>query len=676
MKKISLIFGTTNSQPVGAADDEIEHIYQRSYKPFLRALYNAPSTHAVLHYSGRMLEWLEKHHSEYIDVLAEMVTRKQVELLGGGFYDPVLTLIPRQDRIGQIESLTTFIRKRFGRRPRGAWITQHVWEPSLANVLANSGMEYTFLDDYHFITAGFNGDDLNRPCITEDQGRTVVVFPVTYNLLEIAREQEPEKLIEELGRLAGGDATRVFSLIDDGERYSETTEPENGPSPHNIWLERFLELLDENREWIDVVLPSRVIKEVRPRARGYFPSVSYEEMMYWSLSPERRKAYQELRSRFAGDRDGHIFGGYFRQFLTRYVESNLMYAKMQYTHVLVSQIRGDKYRKLAAREELWRGQCHSAYWHGRHGGIYTNRLRKHVYRSLIEAEKRTREKGIFIPSIVTVDFDMDGLTEFLFQGQEINAYVHPEGGTLFELDYLPVSWNYLDTLSRREERYHDGAAKANGYDLHPRQCFMDHFLAPSETIDAFDRSEHRELGGFIETIYEHANRKRDSHRLELVAQSYVGAGKSASTVRLQKTYNFKRNALDVRYEINNAGDQPIDAIFAPEINLALLSDEPAAARLFVGSGQKGDPRTEVGAEKGAHCGVTEVRVEDLVNELVVTVSAGEPFEWWILPVRTISLKNGELTTGYQSTAMLPRCPLSLQVGESQKLAFSIRIDPQ
>ena len=315
-------------------------------------------------------------------------------------------------------------------------------------------MEYAFLDDYHFIAAGLSGPDLVRPCITEDQGKTIVVFPICHDLKLIARQGPPEDVISFIAEHASDDPSQVFVLIEEGERYAESTHGDASPTLHNVWIERFVELLDENREWIEVQLPAHYLKERRPRTRGYFPSASYEEMMYWSLTPERQKTLESLRRRFAGGRNGYIFGGYFRQFLTRYAESNLMYAKMQYTHVLVNQIRGDKYRKQAAREELWRGQCHAAYWHGHHGGIYNNRLRKHVYRSLIEAEKKTRERGIFIPSVVTIDFDMDGLEEFLYQGQDINAYVHAEGGVLFELDYLPIAWNYLDTLDRRRESYH------------------------------------------------------------------------------------------------------------------------------------------------------------------------------------------------------------------------------
>ena len=72
------------------------------------------------------------------------------------------------------------------------------------------------------------------------------------------------------------------------------------------------------------------------------------------------------------------------------------------------------------------------------------------YRSLIEAEKITRATEIFAPSIISVDYDMDNRIEYLYQGSELNAYIHTRGGALFELDFLPASWNYLDTMVDRE----------------------------------------------------------------------------------------------------------------------------------------------------------------------------------------------------------------------------------
>lgn len=667
MSTVRLIFGSTNSQPVGTTDDDIEKVYQRSYKPFLRALYNAPAVPVTLHFSGQLLQWLERHHSEYTDVLSEMVGRKQIELLGGGFYDPVLSLIPRADRVGQIESLTTYLRKRFGRRPRGTWITQHVWEPSLASTLKSSGMDFVFLDDYHFLAAGFTGDDLARPCITEDQGKTVTVFPVSNELQRIARDGEPEDVIVFLKGHASDDPSQVFVLIDEGERSSVTPQPDSGPTPHNLWLEHFVELLPEH-PWIDVVLPATYMKERRPRTRGYFPSASYDEMSYWTLAPERKESYEIVRKRFEGSKNGHFVGGFFRQFLTRYSESNLMYAKMQYTHVLVNQIRGDKYRKQAAREELWKGQCHSAYWHGNHCGIYSNRLRKHVYRSLIEAEKKTRERGIFIPSVISVDFDMDGMEEFLYQGHDLNGYVHSQGGILFELDYLPKCWNYLDTLARRRESYHTGEVEARGYDASPRKSFVDRFLDADVTLQAFARSEYVDHGGFHAALYERGDRKRDTHLISLAATGPV----MDSTLRIEKKYRFKRNTVQAEYSLTHLDGPGLDLLFAPELNFAFLSDKKDDLEMVAVNGGS----REINLSKGAQgtTGTSELRMRDLINRTLVTLTASEPADTWIMPVETVSASEDGMVTTYQGTSVVPRFPLALASGEQKQFSLAIRLE--
>ncbi len=114
MNKINIIFGTYNSQPVGVSHEEIEEAYQNSYKSFLSVLNKYPDFCIVLYYSGVLLEWIEKNHPEFIMLLSEMVRRKQVELLTGGFYEPILSVIPNTDRMGQIEKFTTYLRSRFG----------------------------------------------------------------------------------------------------------------------------------------------------------------------------------------------------------------------------------------------------------------------------------------------------------------------------------------------------------------------------------------------------------------------------------------------------------------------------------------------------------------------------------------------------------------------------------
>lgn len=672
MSRLKLIFGTTNSQPVGTPDNVVEKIYQDSYKPFLREVYNFPDIPFTLHYSGTLLEWLQDRHSEFIDVLAEIVGKRQIEILGGAFYDPVLSLIPRADALGQIESLTTLLRKLFGRRPRGSWITEQVWEPALASTLKASGMEYIFLDDHHFVTGGFRNGDLYRTVITEDQGKTVIVFPICHEFRDSVCNDSPESVIARLKKLHREDEERVIVAIYDGMIYGSSGESAKRCYDEK-WLHNFFNLIRENREWLEPVSPWRYLRKSIPRTRAYFPSTSYEEMMFWALNPDQQKDLEGIRNKVGNGHAtvGFMSGGFFRHFLTRYPESNLMYAKMQYTHILVNQLRGDKYRKQAAREELWKGQCNSAYWHGRPGGIYRNNLRKKVYASLIEAEKITRVSGVFIPSVVSVDFDMDGLNEYLYQGQDLNAYVHTQGALLFELDYLPSPRNYLDTLARRPEVYHTPDIARLGYDRYLRRSFMDHFFSAKATIDDFDRASYDDLGDFISLVFEVVRYSREGHDLTLLGHGKVKQGSKVYAVDVQKSYRFKGKTIQLATEIRNVSETPLKLLYGTELNFGFESAEVDDLRIYQ-KRKRGKP-LEITPEKQEIAETEGFVFEDSGNRTMIDIALETPAQVWSLPVYTVSLSDAGFETHYQSSCVVPRWEVSLEPGALWKTRITLSL---
>ncbi|MFP4549300.1 MAG: alpha-amylase/4-alpha-glucanotransferase domain-containing protein, partial [Spirochaetales bacterium] len=473
-----------------------------------------------------------------------------------------------------------------------------------------------------------------------------------------SREGTPGDVIEYLRERVSSDESQIFVLLDQGEQYEQLEGTNAGPAARNQWLGELVELLQQNREWIDVDLPANVVKQPRSRARAYFHTASYLDV--FGPSEDNEKC-------------GVVQNGHFRQFLTKYPESNQMYAKMQYTHVLVNQIRGDKYRKQAAREELWRAQCHSAYWNGRRRGIYMNRLRKEVYFSLLEAEKKTREKGIFIPAIVKVDFDMDGLDEYLYQGHDFNAYVHRRSGMLFEFDYLPACWNYLDTLSRRKEVTHSEKAANRGYDRYLRKAFVDHFLDDAATIETFDLGCFEELGSFVELEYTQLSVKRDSHLLTLEADGHVKRGTKATPVKLGKIYRFRRNVIEVTYTISLGEGHELEAVFAPEINLGFLTNDGEQLSIDVDV-PNSDPRT-IPTDKPVEAKrVREVRLEDRHTKAMLTLTLDKEADLWTLPVSTVKEHEGELDIEYQSTALVPRFTLSLRGGDTFWTTIRLRVE--
>ena len=113
---IYLCLALHNHQPVGNFDHVFEQSYQDSYLPFLDVFERYESLKISLHTSGPLMEWLDAHHPEYLDRLADLVAVGRVEIVGGAFYEPILTMIPPRDRIGQIRDYTRWLESRLGAR--------------------------------------------------------------------------------------------------------------------------------------------------------------------------------------------------------------------------------------------------------------------------------------------------------------------------------------------------------------------------------------------------------------------------------------------------------------------------------------------------------------------------------------------------------------------------------
>jgi alpha-amylase/alpha-mannosidase (GH57 family) len=124
--KFHLVLVIHAHQPVGNFEEVFERSYNSCYRPFLDVLDRHPRIRLGLHFSGPLLQWLERAHPEYFDHLRELCRRGQVEVIGGGFYEPILIAIPPRDRLEQIKRLADYIEKHFGAPPRGAWLTERV----------------------------------------------------------------------------------------------------------------------------------------------------------------------------------------------------------------------------------------------------------------------------------------------------------------------------------------------------------------------------------------------------------------------------------------------------------------------------------------------------------------------------------------------------------------------
>ena len=144
----------------------------------MRSWDGIPLIHASLHYSGCLIDWLTAERPEFMIMLKELVDRGQVEIMGGAYYEPILPAIPDPDKHGQILKMSAFIEKEFEARPGGMWLAERVWEPALAKVLAEAGIDWTLIDDTAFKMVGKADEELFGYFLTEEQGHYLKVFPI------------------------------------------------------------------------------------------------------------------------------------------------------------------------------------------------------------------------------------------------------------------------------------------------------------------------------------------------------------------------------------------------------------------------------------------------------------------------------------------------------------------
>ena len=64
MKRLKVLFGIHNHQPVGNFDHVFEELYQNCYRPYMEVLKDFPRLKTSAHFSGPLLEWLKKNHPD------------------------------------------------------------------------------------------------------------------------------------------------------------------------------------------------------------------------------------------------------------------------------------------------------------------------------------------------------------------------------------------------------------------------------------------------------------------------------------------------------------------------------------------------------------------------------------------------------------------------------------
>jgi alpha-amylase len=704
MKKIKFAFVIHNHQPIGNFEHVFEYAFTHSYLPFLEILERHPRFKIGLHFSGILLEWVQRNHPETMHKLKAMVKRGQIEMLTGGYYEPILAVIPDEDKLGQIKKLTDFLKKELDTEPTGMWLAERIWEPHLPKPISQAGVKYTIVDDSHFKYSGLSDEQLLGHYLTEEDGYVLAVFSSSKFLRYSIPFQEPEETIKYFKKIASDEGNNLILYGDDGEKF--------GVWPHTYehcfkdrWIERFLEVIEKNADWIEMIHPRDALNLLPAKGRVYLPTASYQEMMQWALPPHAFNEYEEfehiLKEQKLYDRFGiFVRGGFWRNFLAKYPEANHMHKKMLEVSQKISQIEKKKKvnkTKLAfAQDSLWKGQCNCPYWHGVFGGLYLPHLRSAVYRNLIQAEKLADEllhtEKTWIDHQL-FDFDRDGQDELVVHTPIFGLYFSPSfGGNLYELDFKPKNVNLLDLLTRREEGYHrqllekhkkqsnpqkeevasihdlvltkeEGLERYLTYDWYRRGSLIDHFLGDSTKLDDLSRCLYPEQGDFVNQPYRHKIENRGGDLiLTLYRDGFVWFGEKRVPITVAKriTVSPNRSSLDIAYTLINNHSERVSLWFGIELGLGIAWREDEKNFCYI---KTSETKNKEAVMMGNAAKCSEFGINDDYLKLDINFKLDRPAPLWRFPIYTVSLSEAGFEKVQQSLVFFPNWKLFLEPQE-------------
>jgi hypothetical protein len=696
LPKFNLVLLIHAHQPVGNFDDVMERTYERSYLPFVECVARHPRVRLGLHYTGSLLEWLSDKHPEYIQRVGALAARGQVELVGGGFYEPILIAIPYEDRIEQIRRLSDFIEAHFGRRPAGAWLAERVWEPQLPAALAAAGMEYTLVDDSHFLAAGREIPELFGYYIAEECGSTVKIIPGLQELRYLLPFGTVEESIASVRRSASDHPGGMASMGDDMEKF--------GAWPHTYehcyrdgWLDRFFSAMEASFEWVEMVPPAEALATHAPLGRVDLPTASYTEMMEWVLPTSVRQKFHALLDEFSGRPDVRRFlrGGFWRGFFSKYAEANLLHKKMLRVS---SKLRNDgkKSSRKSAKEavlrakaltHLLRSQCNDAYWHGIFGGLYAPHLRTELWRELVRAE--TIADSLHhgpkpYDAITRLDFDADGRQEIEVTSPKFGAVIKPsDGGTLEVLDFRPSAVTLINSLQRRVEAYHSrltnaaqfaakvasiheqtlakepGLEKYLKYDRWARNTFRLLLFAPGKAHADFEALRLEESAAFAGGDYriEHATVEEIKLSIEAPLRHVIAGAGADCILRAAKVLQFenREEGFDVRCRLDLApkGSAPPpsgaggSAQFTVGLEMVINLLAPNVPDRYIEFAGERKPLEWSGVVDGQR-----VRLADEWQNVAVEIEARGASQLWIAPIETVSESEEGFERVYQGSQIL------------------------
>ncbi|MEM1644109.1 MAG: glycoside hydrolase, partial [Desulfurococcaceae archaeon] len=225
MAKVNFMFVIHFHQPVGQVRRVFERVFENSYKLLLETLNRYRDVKVSIHISGPLLLTLAERYPDWLSQVAKLAQHGSVELLGGSLGEAILPIIPREDMYAQVREYMELFEELLGFKPKGFWLPERVWEPSIVEALADNGIEYVLIDDSTLYRSGRGREESMYAWITENSGRRLKVLFIDTELRYVLPWRHPDEVISYMASRGDELGDKYLLWGSDAEKFGEWRDP-------------------------------------------------------------------------------------------------------------------------------------------------------------------------------------------------------------------------------------------------------------------------------------------------------------------------------------------------------------------------------------------------------------------------------------------------------------------
>ena len=657
--KTKLLIGFHTHIPLQLASKNGENGDTKNYFDFIRnileLLQNTNNIKAAFHISGTSISLIDKKLDGFSNNIRTLLDRNQIELLGGGLYEPIFSFTPKEDRQTQLMLMGRLLNHTFGYTPNGAWITELSWDPSFAIDFSKSRIHFTCLPKEYFIQSGINENDLGGYFITEEEGRKVAVFPILFELNKLIKDHTPESAVELIIK-------KVKETNSTSSSASVFYRCNNSSKEDISWINKFFSLINESGLF-ETLLFSDYFHNYKPKGRVYLPAVQYNSLnngTYWKHS---------------------ILNNY---------EVNLLHKKMLRVSKKINSAKEGKSRFKVIKEMinqahdlLLKGQTNDAYISSEQSGIQFPQQRHNTYKNLIKAENlidSASKQGSKWIQAYEIDYDCDGHDEIIVETETQNIYISPSfGGAILEHDYRPKNINITNVLSRKKEWHHSTENRKSTFDYYQKLNLIDHFLDNDISLEKCISNNLPHLTKEVIKSYgiEKIKAKEEVCKITLNSLYELENIDDKPQIYLEKQISVRSGDSSVFYEykLTNKSSKSAQFNFGIEFNFNITPDLANECFIYVEGDKAKKSNLPSPAKTEEIKDLKQISIFNKSDGLDLSLSFGKPCTLFRHPVETIQKFTNSEEIIYQGTTFLPVWKINIEPEAVWEISIKEDINP-